>query len=151
MWHIWLIIAGVCFIIEMMTVGFLVFWFGIGALLTMIVSLIFPDNIILQTSVFVISSTLLIFLTKPLVNKLSKSDKKVATNAFSIIGKKGIVTQDINEAHGVGQIKVAGEVWSAKTSDGSTIEKGTQIEVRKIDGVKAVVEPIAVATNIFVK
>lgn len=151
MWHIWLIIAGVCFIIEMITVGFLVFWFGIGALLTMIVSLIFPDNIILQTSVFVISSTLLIFLTKPLVNKLSKSDKKVATNAFSIIGKKGIVTQDINEAHGVGQIKVAGEVWSAKTSDGSTIEKGTQIEVRKIDGVKAVVEPIAVATNIFVK
>ena len=151
MWHIWLIIAGVCFIIEMMTVGFLVFWFGIGALLTMIVSLIFPDNIILQTSIFVVSSTLLIFLTKPLVNKLSKSDKKVATNAFSIIGKKGIVTQDINEAHGVGQIKIAGEVWSAKTADGSTIEKGTQIEVTKIDGVKAVVEPIAVATNIFVK
>ena len=151
MWHIWLIIAGVCFIIEMMTVGFLVFWFGVGALLTMIVSLIFPDNIILQASIFVISSTLLIFLTKPLVNKLSKSDKKVATNAFSIIGKKGIVTQDINETHGVGQIKIAGEVWSAKTADGSIIEKGTQIEVIKIDGVKAVVEPISVATNIFVK
>lgn len=151
MWHIWLIIAGVCFIIEMMTVGFLVFWFGIGALLTMIVSLIFPDNIVLQTTVFVISSTLLIFLTKPLAKKLSKSDKKIATNAYSVIGKKGIVVQDINETHGVGQIKVAGEVWSAKTSDGSTIEKGTQIEVIKIDGVKAVVEPTSVATNIFVK
>lgn len=151
MWHIWLIIAGVCFIIEMMTVGFLVFWFGLGALLTMIVSLIFPDNIILQASIFVISSTLLIFLTKPLVNKLSKSNKKISTNAFSIIGKKGIVTQDINETHGVGQIKIAGEVWSAKTADGSIIEKGTQIEVIKIDGVKAVVEPISVATNIFVK
>ena len=151
MWHIWLIIAGVCFVIEMMTVGFLVFWFGIGALLTMIVSLIFPDNIVLQTAVFVLSSTLLIFLTKPLAKKLAKSDKKVATNAYSVIGKKGIVTQDINEAHGVGQIKVAGEVWSAKTTDGSIIEKGTQIEVIKIDGVKAVVEPTAVATNIFVK
>ena len=143
MWHIWLIIAGVCFVIEMMTVGFLVFWFGVGALLTMIVSLIFPDNIILQTSIFVISSTLLIFLTKPLVKKLSKSDKKVATNAYSVIGKKGIVTQDINETHGIGQVKVAGEVWSAKTTDGSIIEKGTQIEVIKIDGVKAVVEPVS--------
>ena len=151
MWHIWLIIAGVCFVIEMMTVGFLIFWFGIGALLTMIVSLIFPDNIVLQTAVFVLSSTLLIFLTKPLAKKLTKSDKKVATNAYSVIGKKGIVTQDINETHGVGQIKVAGEVWSAKTTDGSTIEKGTQIEVIKIDGVKAVVEPTAVATNIFAK
>lgn len=151
MWHIWLIIAGVCFVIEMMTVGFLVFWFGIGALLTMIVSLIFPNNLILQTTVFVISSTLLIFLTKPLVKKLAKSEKKVVTNAYSIIGKKGIVTQDINVTHGVGQIKVAGEVWSAKTTDGSTIEKGTPIEVIKIDGVKAVVEPSTVTTETLLK
>lgn len=151
MWHIWLIIAGVCFVIEMMTVGFLVFWFGIGALLTMIVSLIFPNNLILQTTVFVISSTLLIFLTKPLVKKLSKSEKKVVTNAYSIIGKKGIVTQDINVTYGIGQIKVAGEVWSAKTTDGSTIDKGTQIEVIKIDGVKAVVEPTTVTTEALIK
>lgn len=151
MWHIWLIIAGVCFVIEMMTVGFLVFWFGVGALLTMIVSLIFPDNIVLQTSIFVVSSTLLIFLTKPLVKKLSKSDKKIATNAYSVIGKKGIVTQDINETHGVGQIKVAGEVWSAKTTDGSIIEKGTQIEVINIDGVKAVVEPVSVKADALTK
>lgn len=150
MWHIWLIIAGVCFVIEMMTTGFLVFWFGAGAILTMLVSFIFPDNILLQTSIFVVSSTLLIFLTKPLVNKLQKSDKKVATNAFSIIGKKGIVIQDINEAHNIGQIKVNGEVWSAKTTDGSVIEKGTQIDVVEIDGVKAVVEPSTVETNIHV-
>lgn len=151
MWHIWLIIAGVCFIIEMMTVGFLVFWFGIGALLTMIVSLIFPENLLLQATVFVVSSTILIFLTKPFVEKFTKKDKTVATNAYSIIGKKGIVLQDINPTHGVGQIKVAGEVWSAKTNDGSTIEKGSEIEIITIDGVKAVVKPTSVTTNIFVK
>lgn len=150
MWQIWLIIAGVCFVIEMMTAGFLVFWFGIGALLTMLVSFVL-DNLVLQTCIFIISSTSLIFLTKPLVKKLYKSEKKVATNAYSIIGKKGVVTQDINETHGVGQIKVAGEVWSAKTSDGSIIEKGTQIEIVKIDGVKAVVEPTGVATTILSK
>ena len=151
MWSVWLIIAGVCFIIEMMTVGFFVFWFGIGALLTMIISLIFPDNLVLQATVFVISSTLLIFCTKPLVKKLSKSDKKVATNAYSIIGKKGIVVQDINPTHGVGQIKVAGEVWSAKTSDGSILEKGCEIEVKEIDGVKAVVEPIVKVAEATIK
>ena len=117
----------------------------------MIVSLIFPENIFLQLSVFVIVSTLLIFLTKPLVQRLTKKDKKVATNAYSIIGKKGIVLQDINETYGVGQIKVAGEVWSAKTTNGGVIAKGTQIEVVQIDGVKAVVEPVLVSTNIFTK
>ena len=38
MWKIWLISSAVFFIIEMFTVGFLVFWFGVGALLAMIVS-----------------------------------------------------------------------------------------------------------------
>lgn len=148
MWHIWLIVAGVCFIIEMITVGFFVFWFGIGAILTMLVSLIFPENLILQATTFIVSSTILIFLTKPFVDKFTKKDKKVATNAYSIIGKKGIVTQDINPTHAVGQVKVAGETWSAKTIDGSIIEKGSQIEVSQIDGVKAVVKLINVNSEV---
>lgn len=93
MWQVWLIISGVFFVMEMMTVGFLVFWFGIGALLTSLVS-VFTDSIIIQTTVFVISSTLLLFLTKPLVKKLSHGSK-VQTNAYSIIGKTGIVTKQI--------------------------------------------------------
>ena len=65
MWHIWLIIAGFFFIAEMITVGFFVFWFGIGALIAMLVSFICPGNIALQSAVFVISSTLLIFPSRP--------------------------------------------------------------------------------------
>ena len=144
MWYIWLIIAGICFVIEMITVGFFVFWFGIGALITMLVSLICPDNLWLQAIVFVATSTLLIFFTKPFVEKFTKKDKKVVTNAFSIIGKKALVTQDINSEFGVGQIKVENEVWSAKTFDDSFIGKGTQVEVLEIDGVKAVVQPIKI-------
>lgn len=147
MWQMWLIIAGVCFIIEMATVGFFVFWFGIGALISMIVSIFSPGNILLQSIIFVVSSVILLLLTKPLVNKFTKKDKKIETNAFSIIGKKGIVVQDINPTFGVGQIKVASEVWSAKTTDESTIKKGTQIEVKQIDGVKAVVEPINIKST----
>lgn len=140
MWYIWLIIAGVCFIIEMLTIGFLIFWFGIGALISMLVSFICPGNLWLQSIVFVVSSTLLIFLTKPLVNKFTKKDKCVSTNAFSIIGKKALVIQDINPDFGIGQIKIANEVWSAKTQDGSIIKKGDQVNILTIDGVKAVVE-----------
>lgn len=142
MWQVWLIIAGLCFIIEMATVGFFVFWFGIGALAAMITSIITPENIVLQCVIFVIVSVILLFLTKPLVNKLTKKDKKVETNAYSIIGKTGIVTQDINPTLGIGLVKIAGEVWSAKTEDGTIIDKGSEIKVVKIDGVKAVVEPI---------
>lgn len=139
MWQVWLIISGVFFIMEMMTVGFLVFWFGIGALLTALVS-VFTDSIIIQTAVFVISSTLLLFLTKPLVKKLSHSNK-VQTNAYSIIGKKGIVTREINSKKGIGQVKIGSEIWTAKAS--SEIPEGTEIVVKEIDGVKVIVEPVA--------
>lgn len=149
MWSMWLIIAGFCFILEIVTVGFFIFWFGIGALLAMLTSFLFPDNIIMQVSVFVISSVLLLLLTKPLANKIAKKDKTITTNAYSIIGKKGIVTQDINPTIGIGQIKVSGEVWSAKTEDGTNLEKGSEISIIRIDGVKAVVEPLNSKSNIF--
>lgn len=144
MWQIWLIISGICFIVEMATVGFFIFWFGIGAILSMFVSLVCPENIFLQSVVFIVSSVILLFLTKPLVDKFTKKDKKLETNAFSIIGKKGIVIQDINSTYGIGQIKVSGEVWSAKTLNNTIIEKGTEIEIIKIEGVKAVVKPIKI-------
>ena len=138
MWHIWLILAGVFFVIEAFTIGFLVFWFGIGALLAMITS-IFTDNLIIQSAVFIISSTILLFFTRPFVNKFSKNNN-VQTNAYSIIGKKGIVTKTIDPISGKGQIKVGSEVWSAKSLNDSKIEEGLEVEVVEIDGVKAVVK-----------
>lgn len=114
----------------------------------MIVSIFAPENIILQCTVFIISSVILLILTKPLVNKFTKKDKKIETNAYSIIGKKGVVIQDINNTLGVGQIKISSEVWSAKTENEVTIEKGTEIKIIRIDGVKAVVEPINVESTI---
>jgi len=124
-----------------MTVGFLVFWLAIGALFAMVVSF-FTDNVLIQTVVFVVSSTLLIFLTKPFVKKLTNKDITVQTNAYSIIGKKGIVTHDIDSKLSVGQIKVNGEIWSAKCNSDTVIEKGTEVEVTEIDGVKAVVKAL---------
>ena len=83
MWYVWLILAGIFFVAEILTVGFLVFWLGIGALIAMLVSF-FTDSLVIQMTVFVISSTILIIATKPLVKKLTQKDKTVVTNAFSI-------------------------------------------------------------------
>ena len=47
MWQTWLIVSGICFVIEMITTGFLFFWPAIGAILAMITSF-FTDNLIIQ-------------------------------------------------------------------------------------------------------
>ena len=139
MWQIWLIIAGLFFIGEIITVGFLVFWFGVGALFAMIVSF-FTSNIIIQTTAFIISSAILLFVTKPFVKKFVDV-KPTNTNAFSIIGKKALVIKEIN-SHSVGQIKINGEVWSAEAENDETITEGSEVEIIKINGVKAIVKGV---------
>ena len=146
MWQIWLIASGIFFILEIFTVGFLVFWLGVAALLAMLISFL-TDSIILQTTVFVISSALLIFATRPLVNKITKKDT-VPTNVYSIVGKRGIVIEDIDWATGKGQIKSEGEVWSAKTNEHINIPKGTEVEIESIDGVKVFVRPLRITSNV---
>ena len=146
MWQIWLIASGVFFILEIFTVGFLVFWLGVAALLAMLISFL-TDSIIIQTTVFVISSALLIFATRPLVNKITKKDT-VPTNVYSIVGKRGIVIEDIDWTAGTGQIKSEGEVWSAKTNEHINIPKGTEVEIESIDGVKVFVKPLKITSNV---
>ena len=144
MWKIWLIISGICLIIESFTLGFFVFWFSIGAIFALITSL-FTTNIIIQSTVFVITSTLLLLLTKPLIKKFVKTPKTKPTNVYSIIGKEGIVLETIESLNGTGKVKVNGELWSA-ISD-SNIEKDEKIKVISVNGVKLKVEKIHITSQ----
>lgn len=141
MWQIWLIIAGFFLILETITSGFLVFWFAVSALITMLFSFFIVSKTV-QATIFVVLSIVLLFATKPFVKKITKHSANIKTNAYSIEGQKGKVLIDIDPVEGCGQIKVNGEKWSAKSIDDSFISKDSDVKVIKIDGVKAIVEPI---------
>lgn len=138
MWKIWVIAAGLFLILESITTGFLVFWFAIGSVFAMIVSF-FTDNIIIQSSSFIISSTILIFATRKFVNMFFKNNKPNNVNSF--VGKTGKVIVDIVPLDGLGQVKIGGETWSAISENDENISKGTEVIVTNITGVKAVVKP----------
>ena len=139
MWPFWLIIAGLCFVIEIYTVGFFIFWFGVGALLALLISFI-TNNRFIQVVVFLVTSSLLVVLTKPLMKKFLKTEKSIPTNYFSLIGKTGIVTEKIDSSNSTGQVKVKGELWSAIAD--SDIEKDSKVKVLSVDGVKLKVEKL---------
>ena len=98
------------------------------------------DSILIQVLVFVITSIILLIFTRPLVNKFIKVPKEIKTNAYSIIGKKAMVISKINNIEGNGQVKIDGDVWSAKSFDDEDIPENTEVEIVEIDGVKAVVK-----------
>ena len=56
------------------------------------------------------------------------------------IGKIGIVLADIEDVQKVGQVKVEGEIWTAK-SQYAPISKDSKVKVLSIEGVKLIVEP----------
>ena len=139
MWPIWLIISGIFFVAEIITTGFLVFWFGVGALFAMMVSIFF-DSIFIQTLVFIIVSVIFMIFTRPLVNKMISIRDTMPTNIYNIIKKEGYVMEDINNTDYSGKVKINGELWSA-ISD-TPLKTGTKIRVIEVDGVKLKVEPI---------
>lgn len=138
MWKLWVILSGLFLILESITTGFLVFWFSVGSVFAMIVSF-FTDSIVIQSTTFIISSTILIFATRKFVNMFLKQDKPNNINSF--VGKIGKVTEDIIPLDNKGQIKVGGESWSAISETNETIPRDTEVIVTKITGVKAVVKP----------
>ena len=138
MWLVWLIIAAILFVGEIITAGFLLLWFAIAAIVAMLVSFT-TTNLFIQTLIFLIVSVILIIFTRPLLSKYTKGDNTVM-NSQTIVGKTAIVTEDISLLNSTGQINVDGEIWSAKTDNPDlTIPKGSKVEIIGIDGVKACV------------
>ena len=137
----WLILCGLCLLIEIFTVSFLMFFPGVGAFLAFIASLV-GANTTVQCIIFVVSSALMIIFVRPLVTKLFKT-KDTAMNSNALIGKRGIVLKEIKGDEKIGQVKVKGEIWSAICEEDVTISKDSKITVLAISGVKLIVKEIS--------
>lgn len=136
--YIWYLIAFAVFVvIEASTYNLVTVWLAISSLAAGIYAYYFPDQVIVQLFLFLVLSVILIILTKPLVKKLKSTTEK--TNADRLIGCEGIVLEEINQINGTGQVKVMGQIWSARAEDGSVIPKDTLVKIMKIEGVKLIV------------
>ena len=142
MWLVWLVIAIAAFVLEAVTTALVSVWVCVGALVAMILALCGADivvQIIAMAVVTVLTFVICMIWIKP---KLDKKKKGFAqpTNADRCIGSEGVVIKDIDPVDGKGQIKVDGQIWSAKSP--VAITEGTRIKVTALEGVKAVVEPV---------
>lgn len=137
-WGIWVIVAVGCAIAEIFTSGFFIIWFSGGALVAAVLSLA-GVNLNWQIVSFVAVSTVLVLSTKKISSAWFRKGGEVKTNVYALEGMTGYVIQDIPE-QSFGQVKVEGEVWAAKSIDGTKIPSGAQVKVVKVEGVHLVVK-----------
>ncbi|MBC8385610.1 MAG: NfeD family protein [Candidatus Cloacimonetes bacterium] len=138
-WMIWIAIGVVCMIIEIFTPGFLFMSFGIGAILTGLISLLPFITMPFQILIFAVF-TFLVFLNLRKFSKKLIPETSEETNIYALKGKFGIITKEILP-DSRGYVKIEGEEWSAISSDNKKIEKDEKVVIDTIEGNKAIVSP----------
>lgn len=133
---LWLIVAIILFAVEALTVNLTTIWFGFGAIIAMVVASL-GGSTQLQIIFFVVATIILLLFTRPLAVKYLK---KTATNIDGLVGKQAIVTEKIDNLAGTGQVKIDGNVWSARSESGFIISEREVVEIVKISGVKLIVK-----------
>ena len=143
---IWLVLMVAFLIAEGATVVMVSLWFAVGALGAMVASLL-GAPVWLQVSLFLVVSALLLAALRPMVRK-HFTPKLSKTNVDAIVGSKGYVTADIDNISATGTVKLGAMEWTARSSAGTVIPRGTLVQVDKIEGVKAFVTEVKVEAEV---
>ena len=136
---VWLAVLIILVVIEIFTLGLTTIWFAGGALVAILVAAL-GGPVWLQILIAIIVSAVLLFFTRPVAMKYFNRDRE-RTNAESLVGRQAIVTSEIDNLQGIGQVTVNGMEWTARSiMDGQRIEPGEVVIIRGINGVKLLVE-----------
>lgn len=135
-----LIIWGIAFVVfvilEINTFQFVSTWFAVGSLAAFISAFFLPFG--WQLAIFLIASTILLILTRPIVKKLTNRPV-VPTNFEREVGKHAIVIEEINNDKEKGRVTLSGVNWMAKSLENEIISEGETVIVKEVSGAKLIV------------
>jgi len=138
-WILWVIAACVFGVGEMLTTGFFLAPFSLGALLAAIVDAAGAGEAAAWI-VFILASLLALAVVRPIARAHLRNPPLIRTGAAALIGKQAVVLERIANHEGVGCVKIEGEVWTARSLDDDTVlEPGTRVDVVDIKGATALV------------
>ena len=145
------IVLGIGFIVaEIFTMGFVMFWFGIGAIAAGIVGFL-GFGLPVQFIVFVSVSIILSLLSRPIfVKYLAHGDEHgVKMGVDSLPGQIGTVTTASKGALNQAAVKVFGSEWTAFPDDDSRpLVDGEKVEVVRVQGNSIWVRPAGATKEI---
>lgn len=141
---LWIISGIVLLILEFATPGLVIFFFGIGAILTGAICFVFDPSFGLQLFIFLVSSLALLFSLRKWLKKVfygrSGSEGEIDDITESYVGETAIVTKKITPDV-PGQIELHGTSWKAQSD--KTIKEGTPVKVVAKKNLVLTVQPIS--------
>ena len=135
---IWLVAGVALAAAEALTGDFVLLMLGGAALATAGVSAVTDAPVWVDAVVFAVFSLILVVGVRPVLRRRYASPPALTTGVDALPGKHALVLEQVAEHSG--QVKIDGEIWTARPLDGSDVyEPGTTVTVMQIDGATAVV------------
>jgi membrane protein implicated in regulation of membrane protease activity len=138
-WVIWILAACGLAVGEMLTLGFFLAPFAIGAALAGATSALGAGAAISWIA-FIMSSLAGLGVLRPIARSHQKGPQTLRSGTAALIGKQALVLERIANDEGLGCVRIDGEVWTARAYDeDSEIEQGARVQVIEIRGATAMV------------
>jgi membrane protein implicated in regulation of membrane protease activity len=129
---LWLILALVAGIVEMVVPALVFLFVGLAAVLTAGAAWLgFSPTV--QVVFFAASSLLLLLLVRPVFASKRLGGKGVPSRTEALVGRHGHVTEAIDPVRGSGRVSVGGEDWAARSAE--PLPNGIEIRVDGADGI----------------
>lgn len=136
---VWIFLAVLFLVIELVTVGMVSIWLVCGALAALVAAAL-GLPLWVQILLFLAVSGLCFALLYPRLKKMVSKNRR-ATNADMVLGQTAVVTRRIDNIAGTGAVSVGGKTWTARSSTGIILEEGALVRIEEIQGVKLIVSP----------
>jgi len=137
-WILWVLLGAILIVAEVFSSGFVLLWFGIGALAAAFAGLIGISNLGLQFLIFAGVSIALTAASRTIfINYFSreKTGDSLRTGADALPGKIGIVVSSSRGGLKEGAVKVLGSTWTAFPAEGEEpLEAGERVRVERMEG-----------------
>jgi membrane protein implicated in regulation of membrane protease activity len=136
-WVWWMIAAGVLATGEIFTMGFFLGPIAVAALLSAVVALA-GAGLAAQWVVFIVASLGSLLVLRPVARRHLRTPPSIRTGTAALVGGPATVLERVDRSGG--QVKIGGEIWSARSyDDDDSFEPGARVEVMKIEGATALV------------
>jgi membrane protein implicated in regulation of membrane protease activity len=144
LWIAWIVLGVVLIIAEIFTLGFVLFWFGIGALAAALAAMV-GFGLPFQFGIFALVSIGLTVMSRTIFAKYlpHKDGPEIKMGVDSLPGQIGTVTSSSNGALNEGAVRVYGSVWTAfPAEEDIRLIEGEKVEVVSVKGSSIYVRPV---------
>ena len=137
-WILWTVLGVILIIAEVFTPGFVLLWFGIGALAAALAGILGVSSLPIQFLIFAVVSISLTAASRTIFVKYFSREKtgtSLKSGVDALPGKTGIVVSSSRGALQEGAVKVFGSTWTAYPAEGEEpLEAGDRVEVERVQG-----------------